>query len=205
MVSPVYYLWDLRIGHLTEDTDLVREALDGSANAFEILVESYQGLVIHIVYRMITRIEDREDLCQEVFVRVYENLAGFRFRSKLSTWISKIAYHTCLNHLEKRHELLIDESLPGIESVDELPGACAHPDRVAEQRDVAARLQMEIERLPLPYRTILTLFHIEQMSYAEIGTIMDLPEGTVKSYLYRARSHLKKRLESRYKVEDLLP
>jgi RNA polymerase sigma factor (sigma-70 family) len=190
---------------LTQERDLVRETLKGSAAAFEELVRGYERLVVHIVYRMIPKTEDREDLCQEVFVRVYENLAGFGFRSKLSTWISRIAYNTCLNHLHKRRELSMDEVLPGIESADQLPGSCARPDKVTEQQDIAARLQEEIEQLPLPYRTVLTLFHIEQMSYAEIGRIMDLPEGTVKSHLFRARSHLKMRLESRYETKDLWP
>ncbi len=188
---------------MRDDRSLVQQILDGDTEAFETLINSYRVLVIHVVYRMIMNTEDREDICQEVFIRIYRSLAGFRFESKLSTWISKIAYNTCINHLQKSRQMLIDECLPGAESLDDLPGGATPSDNLIEERDVSRRVKAEIDNLPTIYRTILTLYHLEEMSYAEIADIMDMPVGTVKSHLFRARKHLKNKLMSKYKREDL--
>jgi RNA polymerase sigma-70 factor (ECF subfamily) len=190
---------------LDSERDLVREILAGGGDAFARLVRGYEGLVVHIVYRMAPNAEDRDDICQEVFLKIYRNLRGFRFESKLSTWIARVAYNTCMNHLDKKRELLLEEFRPDLETLDELPSDAGWPDEVAESRDVSKRLRTEIDALPVAYRTILTLYHLEQMSYDEIGQIMDLPEGTVKSHLFRARKRLRARLMSRYRMEDLWP
>lgn len=189
---------------LDDERNLVRDILDGDASAFERLVGRYQGLVIHIVYRMITGREEREDLCQEVFMRIYRNLAGFRFQSKLSTWIARVAYNTCMNQLDKKREILLADLWPDLETCDDLSGNAETPDKIAETSDISSRLRTEIDQLPVAYRTILTLYHLDQLTYKEIGRIMDLPEGTVKSHLFRARKQLRARLLSRYRREDLL-
>jgi RNA polymerase sigma-70 factor (ECF subfamily) len=190
---------------LDDERRLVEDILAGDRGAFERLVNRYRALVVHVVYRMVLNFEDRQDICQEVFMKVYRNLAGFRFESRLSTWIARVAYNTCLNHLEKKRDILADECLPGIESLDELASAARGPDTLTEHEDISKRLEMEIESLPVTYRTILTLFHIDEMTYDEIAGIMDLPEGTVKSQLFRARKYLKSKLTSKYRMEDLLP
>ena len=188
---------------MDDERSLVNDILAGNTRAFERLINRYKALVVHLVYRMIVNAEDREDICQEVFMKTYRNLAGFRFESRLSTWIARVTYNTCINHIEKKREVLADECLPGVESLEELPGGAAWPDRVTEERDIARRLQAEIERLPAAYRAIVTLFHMDGMTYEEIGSIMRLPEGTVKSHLFRARKYLKAKLASKYAREDL--
>ena len=188
---------------LDDERRLVGEILAGDTSAFERFIDKYKALVVHVVYRMIASVEDREDICQEVFMKTYRSLAGFRFESRLSTWVARVAYNTCINHLEKRREMLADEYMPTLESLDGLPAQEAGPDRLAEQRDIARRLQTEIESLPVRYRVILTLFHMDGMTYDEIGSTMDLPEGTVKSHLFRARKHLKAKLVRKYSKEDL--
>ena len=188
---------------MDDERSLVEQVLAGDEDAFAQVIDKYKALVVHIVYRMIATREDREDLLQEVFMKTYRSLAGFRFESKLSTWIAKVAYNTCMNHLDKKREILLEEFRPDLETLDELAGDAERPDRSAEETDVSLRLRAEIERLPVAYRTILTLYHLEEMSYKEIGGIMGLPEGTVKSYLFRARKHLKTRLLSTYSREDL--
>jgi RNA polymerase sigma-70 factor (ECF subfamily) len=188
---------------LDDDRNLVRRVLDGRRDAFEHLIDRYKALVVHVVYRMVPNTEDREDICQEVFMKIYGSLVSFRFESKLSTWIARVAYNTCMNHLDKKRELLLGEYRPDLETLDELPGGTEQPDRTAEDRDIGLRLRAEIEGLPAAYRTILTLYHLEQMSYKEIGEIMDMPKGTVKSHLFRARKLLRTRLLSQYRVKDL--
>lgn len=188
----------------TADTrHLLNKIKAGNTQAFRVFVEKYQRLVSHIVFRMVSNTADREDICQDVFLKIYQNINGFRFESKVSTWIGKIAYNTCINHLRKRKIPLFDDFTPESESLDNFPGNQVLPDTFTEKRDNACHLQIEIDNLPLQYRTILTLYHIDEMSYNEIAQIMELPQGTVKSYLFRARKHLKEKLMSKYQKEEI--
>ncbi len=182
---------------------LIDDILAGNTNAYQAFIEQYQRLVCHIVFRMVADKSDREDLCQEVFIKAYQNLASFQFKSKVSTWLATIAYNSCINHLSKKKALLFDDLTAAEQSLDSFAADHVSPYEHTASGDVAARLQKEIERLPLQYRTILTLYHLEEMSYAEIGEIMRLPEGTVKSYLFRARKRLKELLLQEYHQEVL--
>lgn len=190
---------------MDNERNLVDRILAGDGDAFARFIDKYKALVVHIVYRLVLNLDDRDDICQEVFMKIYRSLAGFRFESKVSTWVARVAYNTCMNHLDKKRELLVDEFRPDLGTLDDLSGDADRPDEVAEEVDVSLRLRAEIERLPAAYRTILTLYHLEEMSYNEIGEVMNLPEGTVKSHLFRARKHLKARLLSHYRREDLWP
>jgi RNA polymerase sigma factor (sigma-70 family) len=182
---------------------LVEKTLAGNRKAFELLIERHQRLVSHFVFRLIDNPEDREDVCQDVFLKVYENLGGFKFESKLSTWIAKIAYNTCLNHLEKKKLPLFDDLTSDERSLETVPGNVPGPHEVAQGKELSILLQSEINKMPAHYRTVLTLYHLDQMNYNEIGEIMSLPEGTVKSHLFRARKLLKARLTMKYQPEDL--
>lgn len=177
--------------------------LQGDQAAFRFLVEKYQGLVSHIVFRMINNSADREDACQDVFLKIYRSLSGFRFQSKLSTWIAKIAYNTSLNYLEKRKLPLFEDRISGEVSLQEYAHYTDSPAKILETDETRRCLEREIRRIPVQYRTILTLYHIEEMSYREIGEIMELPEGTVKNYLFRARKYLKEKLSVKYQPEEL--
>jgi RNA polymerase sigma factor (sigma-70 family) len=182
---------------------LIDEIVAGNIQAFQIIIEQYERLVSHIVFRMVTNQEDREDICQEVFLKVYRHLGSFRAQSKLSTWIAKIAYNSCINYLEKKKIPLIDDIFPERESIKSFSEDTTLPDVLAEQGDIHDRLHHEIENLSVVFRTILTLYHLDEMKYSEIGEIMDMPENTVKSYLFRARKHLKDKLMTKYQKEEL--
>jgi len=181
----------------------IQKILTGDKDAFQWLVEEHQRLVSHIVFRMVSNREDREDTCQEVFLKVYQNLGNFRSESKLSTWIAKIAYNTCLNYLEKRKLPLLDDLPFEEQSPESFLEYNQRPDKLTDEREMSALLQAEIEKMPAHFRTILTLYHLDEMSYAQIGEVMRLPAGTVKSYLFRARRLLKERLLAKYQPEDL--
>jgi len=187
----------------TDTHTLIRQIQSGDRRAFQILIEENQRLVTHIVFRIVSNAADREDLCQDVFMKVYKNLSGFRFGSKLSTWIGQIAYNTSINYVQKKKATLYEDHVPQGQSLDTISGKTILPDTYTERKDLSSRLQTEIDNLDMPYRTILTLYHVEEMSYSEISRIMDLPEGTVKSYLFRARERLKINLMCKYKREEL--
>jgi RNA polymerase sigma factor (sigma-70 family) len=188
---------------LAKKDDTVGVLMRRDSDAFASLVERYGPLVSHVVQRMVFNQTDAEDVYQDVMTKIYEGLPAFRFESKLSTWIARIAYNTCINQLQKKRELLFGEVRGWVDGVEGLVSTAPGPDRNAERADLLERLEIEVQRMPVQFRTILTLYHLEDMSYREIGEVMNLPEGTVKSYLFRARKFLRERLMTRYGKEDL--
>lgn len=146
-----------------------------------------------MVGRLVRRPEDHEELCQDVFVRVYEKLGEFSFQSKLSTWIATIAYRHALNHLRKRRLLTLD--LPAEEDSGAVFRHDDDPESILAARDMDAFVLKLVDELPVHYRTVLLLYHVEGMHYPEIGEITGMPEGTVKNYLFRARNLLKEKVK----------
>jgi len=182
-----------------DDAALVQQILNGNSNAFRFLVAKHQRLVLHVVGRIVQRQEDVEDICQEVFMKVYSKIGKFRGESKLSTWIARIAYNTSISYLRKedRDELSYDER-PALVAGETDESTHRQP---LENVEVKKYLMLKIEELPVQYRTVLTLFHLEQFSYREIEEITGMPEGTIKSYLSRARKILKEKLEKVAEIE----
>jgi len=186
---------------MNEDQIIVQRVLEGDPSAFRELIKTHEKLVFHMVNRLIDGQEDREDLCQEIFLKVFRKLPDFRFQSRLSTWIATIAYRMSLNYLKKhkneKTSALEDESF-------RLQDLQKHADQLMDQEQVGKYVHQLIAQLPVQYRTVLTLYHLEEMPYADIGKICNMPEGTVKNYLFRARKLLKEKLEQVFKKEELL-
>lgn len=190
------------------DRQLVDLVLAGDMHAFRHLVETTQGLVAQIVGKLIRTDEDRKDVAQDVYLKAYQNLRGFRFHSKLSTWVGQIAYNTCLNVLEKKQLAIYDPpgraaEGPENDTWSDHFRAADETDRLLLQKELKSLLAAEMERLPPIYQTLIGLYHHEELSYQEITQITGLPEGTVKSYLFRARKQLKDSMLSMYKKEKL--
>ena len=184
-----------------EDGQLVQQVINGNSNAFRFLVSKYQRLVVHVVGRIVQQQDEMEDICQEVFIKVFKTLGKFRGESKLSTWIATIAYNTAITHLRKksrRGELSYNEEpkLIGMEADTGLN------QQVVEKEEIKKHLLKLIETLPVHYRTVLTLYHLEEFSYREIVDITGMPEGTIKSYLNRARMILKGKMEKIARLEQ---
>jgi RNA polymerase sigma factor (sigma-70 family) len=187
---------------MNDDQALVSGILKGDMRAFRRLIEQHERLVLHMVARIVPGHQDREELCQDVFMKVYERIGDFNFQSRLSTWIATIAYRHALNHLRKRkmhYSEIPDETTFSTQLI-----SSNDPGEVLEERDTDAFVMQLIDHLPMQYKTILTLYHLEHMSYDEISLIMKIPEGTVKSYLFRARNLLKETIKKHSYKEDLL-
>jgi RNA polymerase sigma factor (sigma-70 family) len=194
------------------DKCLVGKVLGGDTNAFAVIINQTEGLVTQIIFKMIRYSEDRKDIAQDVYLKAFRNLPGFRHQSKLSTWVAQIAYHTCLSFLEKKREMPMDQlhanRESGGDSVEMVNGKMftslsGQTENELFQRELKELLQSEIERLSPIHRTLITLYHHEDLSYGEIAVITALPEGTVKNYLFRARKSLKDNLLRQYKKEEL--
>jgi len=186
---------------MSEDQDLVKAVLAKTPGAFERLVARHQNLVWHMVYRVVQHPEDARDLCQDVFFRVHERLHQYRFESALSTWIGRVAFSVASRHMQKKRLPMVepsddDEGGSALESVSDgfnLEAACA-------DGEVMQLLSAAIDKLPPLQRTLVTLYHLEEMPVGEIASVTGLPEGTVKNYLFRARSRLRQQLETRMGV-----
>ena len=187
---------------MTDDRTLVSRVLTGDMQAFVLLIRQHERLVAHMVGRLVKNEEDREELCQDVFLRVHEKLADFGFQSRLSTWIATIAWRQAINHLRKKKMLFSD--IPDEQVFTKAFIEERNPETFAEDRDLDAFVMKLIEELPPQYKLVLTLYHLEGMSYPEIGAVTKMPEGTVKNYLFRARNLLKERVKSYLGKEELL-
>lgn len=192
------------------DRQLVDEILGGETKRFETVIKNTKGLVTQIVFKMINSVEDRRDLAQEIYLKAYQNLSKFRFQSKLSTWIGQIAYNTCLHYLEKKKLVILDhdDSQTQEEPLESLSKKLTSHSSTSTEPDIfkaqlSEIMQAEIEKLSPLYKTLVILYHQEELSYEEITQITDLPMGTVKNYLFRARKKLKDSLLLNYKREEL--
>jgi RNA polymerase sigma-70 factor (ECF subfamily) len=183
------------------DAQLVQQVLNGNNHAFRFLEGKYQRLVMHVVGRIIQQEDEREDICQEVFIKVFKKLKRFRGDSKLSTWIATIAYNTAIPHYRKqkrRGELSYNEE-PNLLLNEQDSGL---NQKIIEKEEAKKYLLQLIESLPVNYRTVITLFHLEEFSYKEIEAITGMPEGAIKSYLSRARIVLKGKIEKVARLEQ---
>lgn len=181
-----------------EDRRLVRAVLAGDPGAFERLVRQYQRLCWHVISRMVRHPEDTRELCQETFLRVHRHLSQYRFESSLRSWIGQVAFSVAVRHVQRKGIRLVEPEVSDAATVslDELPDDF-DLEAASEQREIQTILHEEIKALaPLP-RTILTLYHLDELSIGEIATMSGLPAGTIKSHLARSRAKLRARLVAR--------
>jgi RNA polymerase sigma-70 factor (ECF subfamily) len=172
--------------------------------AFNELVESYEQRVFRLVYRMLGRRDEAEDMAQEVFVQVFKAVATFRGESKLSTWIYRIAVNLCKNrikYLTRRHEGAqqelepVAERAPLSQAKGVTFGDVARPDHMVEGLQVELIVKRCIGEIEPDFREVLVLRDVEDLSYEEIAEITGLADGTVKSRIHRARAMLKLKVE----------
>ena len=200
-MQPIFYSIDYSTYiYMFNEREVVARILNSDFRAFTQLVTQYEKLVFFVVNRLVINREDKEDICQEVFMKIYNNLGRFRFESKLSTWIARIAYLTAINHLEKnKNERGRDE----IGSVENNYFTNDNPEVILGKKELTIILEKLVMALPDNYRSVITFYHLNEFSCREISKVMDLPEGTVKSYLYRARQLLKDEIKFRKLNNDL--
>jgi RNA polymerase sigma factor (sigma-70 family) len=173
-----------------QDLGLVEKSLEGSGKAFRSLVERYHSLVYSVVRSIMGNCDDAEDVTQEVFIKIYRKLSTFRGESKLSTWIYRIARNEAINAAARTRVPLqpLDDTREPISTHD---GPAEHLDR----RITATVIEKLLAGLDERYRMAIELRYMSEKSYAEIAEIMDIPIGSVKTYIYRAKATLKRKLE----------
>ena len=191
------------------DAALIERCLAGDDTAFDELVQRYQDMVFNLAYRLLGGYDESVDLSQEVFLQVYRKLGTFRRDASLRTWIYRIVINRAKNRQRwwrrrfgEMTAMSLDdmEANPNVGAVssargDDLSGDLVAPDKALERKEVGRLLLDAIAKLPFTQRTILLLKEVEGLSYDEISTTLDLPLGTVKSRLARARKLLRDKLD----------
>jgi RNA polymerase sigma-70 factor (ECF subfamily) len=188
--------WDLAAA---SDQQIVAWAQEGHELAFRELVRRYQRPVFSLIYRMVRDRETAEDLAQETFIKVLNAIDSYRPEHKFSSWIFKIANNAAIDHLRRREpDLLSLDGAPDAVSVERQEATALQARDVGESpldeleaRELGSQIETAIARLRPEYRACIMLRHVEGRAYEEIAAILDLPLGTVKTYIHRARAELR--------------
>jgi RNA polymerase sigma-70 factor, ECF subfamily len=186
------------------DREVAAWAKQGHETAFRELVRRYERPVFSLVYRMVRDRALAEDLAQETFIKVLNGIKSYRPEFKFSSWIFKIANNAAIDHLRKRSpETLSLDGSPLAMTPDALAATALDlraggesPLQEVEGREMGSSIERAIGRLRPEYRTCILLRHVEGYAYEQIAEILDLPLGTVKTYIHRARNELRIYLEA---------
>lgn len=170
-----------------DEKETIKQILAGDSQKYRLLLERYQpGLVRHC-FTMVNDYDLANDLTQEACVKVYFQLKKYNDTYRFSTWLYKIATNLCLDFLKKRHHVSLDD-IP--EPISNLPS----PQEKAIKNESVWELHQAVKKLPLKYQTVISLYYWQEQTYEEIADIMQIPLGTVRTWLKRAKEHLKEDL-----------
>ncbi len=182
-----------------EDGAIVARVLSGEEDLFEVLVRRYQARVVSHVSRMVGVREDAIDLSQEIFLKVFQALNRFNPSYKFSTWLFRIAGNAAIDHLRKRRLRTVPLETPDPEGgpgpyPGEQRSTGLDPYGSLRNAERGEAIMRAIGDLPPDFRELIALRHFAGLSYEEIASVKDMPLGTVKNKLFRARAVLKERL-----------
>jgi RNA polymerase sigma-70 factor (ECF subfamily) len=185
------------------DADVVRLAQQGRELAFRELVRRYERPVFSLVYRMVRDRETAEDLAQDSFVKVLNHIDKYSPEFKFSSWLFKIANNVAIDHLRRRRlDTVSMDGNPNATTAAEVEASTIEigSDQESaldelEAKELGSAIERAIAKLRPEYRACIMLRHVEGRSYEEIAATLDLPLGTVKTYIHRARHELRKALE----------
>lgn len=166
-----------------EDRELVERYSHGEMRAFDTIVERYEHRVYSIAFRMTGNIEDARDAMQDVFLSALRALRSFRGDAQLSTWFHRVAVNASLDVLRKRKR----HTTQPLEEAGERPSDDVSPEDAAARAARAVEVQRALQDVREDYRTVLVLHDLQDLDYAEVAEALDIPVGTVKSRLHRAR------------------
>jgi len=193
-------------GARLQEAAAIRAARRGDSSAFDRLVDTHYRSVYNTAYRMLGAESAAADATQATFLKVYEALGSFRGDASFSTWLYRITMNVCLDDLRRRRNQplsLTDEDDEGEQTGErDLPDESDEPARTAEQRELQRLVHEAIGRLPEDFRTVIVLYDIRGLSYQDIGEALDIPLGTVKSRLNRARNALRDEMAGHLELFD---
>jgi RNA polymerase sigma-70 factor, ECF subfamily len=175
--------------------ELVERCRQGDEAAFRELVDQYKGLVVALIARSVPDRARAEEVAQDVFLKVHKGLPYFRGESKLSTWIYRIVINALSQERPRAAMLSLDDPGEG----DRAPLQVAADDRSFGQLLLKDRLEKAIDRLPLQYQVLVNGHYLKGMRYEDLAAALDMPMGTVKTHLHRAKRQLRHLLETEFR------
>ena len=179
-----------------EDSGIVGRFKQGDAFVFEEIVLRYQDRIYNVCRSILDDQHDAEDAAQEVFLKAFQSLGKFKPDAALYTWLYRIAVNTCLDFKKSPFSRLLKRLFDDEEGLKELPSQNPSPERTYTSKQMGARLNAALGKLPYKLRIAIVLKELEGLSYEEIALILDISTGTVKSRISRARERLQKSLKN---------
>jgi RNA polymerase sigma-70 factor (ECF subfamily) len=179
------------------ENDIIIEVQKGKTENFSMLVDMYKNKVFALAYKFTNDYNEAQDLSQEIFIKVFKHIHGFRFECSFSTWIYKIATNKCIDYRRKNKigALSFNEEYNNKIALDnESKSVDKSPEEIIITDEGHREVHKIIHDLPDIYKTVVVMYHINESSYKEIAQTLDIPEKTVETRLYRARRLLKEKL-----------
>jgi RNA polymerase sigma-70 factor (ECF subfamily) len=180
------------------DVELIAAVLQGNQERYGDLVERYEGRLVNYLFRLLRNLDEAHDLAQDVFLKVYQALDRYDSQYKFSTWLFRVARNAAIDQIRKRRVQLVSTERGGDSEAGggtwEFPSPDANPYGDLRNKERGEALQKSIDALPWEYRELILLRHFGELSYEEIAKLKEMPLGTVKNKLFRARQMLKDEL-----------
>lgn len=175
------------------DREIIERVVGGDRRAFAGLVDRHKDKAMTLALRMLKDREVAEEAVQDAFLRAFNALPGFEGKASFATWFYRIVYNVCSTILSRRGtNLTVSLQDEEGQSTADLHDSSPNPEASLESAETARIIRQEIDQLPASYSSVVTLFFLQELSYAEIVEVTGLPLGTVKARLFRARTMLKK-------------
>jgi len=175
---------------------IISDILTGEREKFSVIVNLYKDSVFRIAIGYMHTKDDAEDIVQEVFIKTYQSLSGFKGKSEFSTWLYRITVNTCLNAIEKKQRYsFFQKAEDTVSRIFNIRSDEKNPEEMLVSREKEKAVQDAIDSLPKQQRTAFTLKRYDDLSQKEISQIMDLSEGAVEQLLQRAKVNLTNKLK----------
>jgi RNA polymerase sigma-70 factor (ECF subfamily) len=185
---------------LMDELKIIESCLLGNTEVFSRLIDSYKNMVYNLAYRMSNNPQEAEDISQEAFLRAFQSLVRFNSSYKFSTWLYQITLNIIRDRFKKKELNCVSLDTPlekdDSEFYPQPADLTRNPEQIIAQQENTQTIQQAILSLPLKYREVIVLRHLQDLSYVEISNILKIPPGTIKIRLYRAREQLKKILKT---------
>jgi RNA polymerase sigma factor (sigma-70 family) len=195
-----------QLSHVRPDALLAKQVLSGDTSAFEFLVERYNAPLFNFICRFLGDYDLACDVLQTVFLRLYTYLPNLDTGEPFRSWLFHVARNCCVDELRRKqrsplHFSQLEEREGELDGLSDIPHPGPLPEEVVERRDLQSQLQEAILALPPKFRSVVILRYSSQMSFPEIGKILNMPEATAKTYFHRAKALLRKTLVARLQME----
>ncbi|GAC1463946.1 MAG: sigma-70 family RNA polymerase sigma factor [Ktedonobacteraceae bacterium] len=189
----------------TDSTDaiLAKKVLEGDQRAFEVLVRRYSTSLFNFICHFLGDYDQASDVLQQVFMRFYTSLSKLETGEPFKSWLFQVARNCCVDELRRRRRYALHFSQLEVENGDgevsilnDIPDPSPLPEELMERHDLQLQLQQAIDTLPPRFRSVVLLRYASQLSFAEIGKVLSMPEATAKTYFHRAKALLCKILSA---------